>query len=112
MPYSYADIVIPKPVHQTFQYRIPADLLNQVAVGKRVKVPFGRQVIHGVVVGLSSRAEVEKIKLIIEVLDDHPVINPDLMALSEWISSYYFSPPGITLKMIGNGRTEKIPAAG
>jgi primosomal protein N' (replication factor Y) len=100
MPHSYADIVIPKPVHQTFQYRIPADLLNQVAVGKRVKVPFGRQVIHGYVVGLSSKAEVEKIKLIIEVLDDHPVINPDLMALSEWISSYYFSPPGITLKMI------------
>ena len=100
MNHSYADVAVPKPVDQIFQYQIPVHLLDQVEVGQRVKIPFGRQVIHGYVVGLSHQASVEKIKSIIEVLDKTPGINPELLSLSQWISSYYLSFPGMTLKMI------------
>ena len=100
MSCPYADIAVPKPVDQIFQYQIPPHLSDQVEVGRRVKISFGRQIIHGYVVGLSRQAKIEKIKSIIEVLDKTPGINPELLALSQWISSYYLSFPGMILKMI------------
>ncbi|MHB8481447.1 MAG: replication restart helicase PriA [Nitrospiria bacterium] len=100
MSHLYADVAVPKPVEQVFQYQIPSHLSDQIKVGQRVKIPFGRQVIHGYVVGFSRQAKIEKIKSIIEVLDKTPGINPELLALSQWISSYYLSFPGMILKMI------------
>jgi primosomal protein N' (replication factor Y) len=96
----YANIAVPKPVDQTFQYEIPAHLLNEVSIGKRVKIPFGRQVIHGVVVSFSDKPAFKKIKPILGISDLSTGISAELISLSKWISSYYFSFQGLTLKML------------
>jgi len=44
MDVFYANIAIARPINQFFQYEIPAGLLSRVAIGKKVKIPFGRQV--------------------------------------------------------------------
>lgn len=96
----YANIAVPKPVDHTFQYEIPPHLMNEVSIGKRVKIPFGRQVIQGVVVGFSDKPVVKKIKPILEISDLSTGISAELISLSQWISSYYFSFQGLTLKML------------
>ncbi|MBI1823255.1 MAG: primosomal protein N' [Nitrospirae bacterium] len=99
MVIQYATIAIARPVEQLFQYEIPSHLLDRVAVGKRVKVPFGRQVIQGFVVSLDSETSVKRIKPILEVSEYSPQISTELISLSVWIATYYFSYPGVTLKM-------------
>lgn len=96
----FANIAVPKPVDQTFQYEIPPHLLNEVSIGKRVKIPFGRQVIQGVVISFSEKPAFKNMKAIIEVPDFSPGISAELISLSEWISSYYLSFHGLALKML------------
>ena len=85
MNFPYADIAVPKPVDHTFQYQIPPHLSGQVEIGMRVKVPFGRQVIHGYVVGLSCQPSVEKIKSIIIEMIHYSEELPDIN-YSDYIS--------------------------
>ena len=69
-----------KSIDKTFTYNIPKDLENDVMVGKRVLVPFGKQKIEGFVLKINNNnLDIDyELKDIIEVIDDHPVINlPD-----------------------------------
>jgi primosomal protein N' len=36
------EVVFDRPLDQTFTYVVPEELVNAVAVGKRVEVPFGK----------------------------------------------------------------------
>ena len=46
----YADVGINLPtIASTYHYTIPGELLGQVQPGILVQVPFGRQVVQGVV---------------------------------------------------------------
>jgi primosomal protein N' (replication factor Y) len=62
-------------------------------IGARVWVPFRNQKRLGVVLG-QKEAEYEghALKNIVEVLDDHPLLDKELLALCTWIGSYYQSP--------------------
>ena len=37
----FADVLLPLPVKGTFTYRVPFELNDDIAVGKRVSVQFG-----------------------------------------------------------------------
>ena len=55
----FADVIVDISVEaldRTFQYRIPEQLRQQVSIGSRVKIPFGRgnRPIMGFVVGISE----------------------------------------------------------
>ena len=39
----FVDIILPVPLPRLFTYSVPFDLAEQVAVGKRVVVPFGQK---------------------------------------------------------------------
>ena len=40
---DFAKVVLGIPLNKKFHYKIPSSLVNQVEIGKRVKVPFGRR---------------------------------------------------------------------
>ncbi|MDP3560031.1 MAG: primosomal protein N' [Legionellaceae bacterium] len=61
-------------------------------IGVRVTVPLRRQTRIGVIVGISTHSSHKTLKSIIRVLDDVPVITPDILQLCQWISQYYHSP--------------------
>ncbi len=87
-------IALDTPLRRLFDY-LPRD--ERVAkVGARVRVPFGRQRLVGVVCAHAARSELprEKLKAILEVLDDEPVIDAPVMELLEWASQYYHHPLG------------------
>jgi len=62
----------------------------------RVRVPFGRQRLVGVVQSLATRSDVpaEKLKSVLEIIDAIPVIDTQVMELLEWAAQYYHHPLG------------------
>ncbi len=80
-----------KSIDKTFTYRIPNDM--KVAVGMRVLVPFGKRNIEGFVLETNNNQNHEyEVKEITQVVDDHPVINEEMLKLGEYISKKTLSP--------------------
>ena len=70
---------------KTFTYLIPSNL--NIQIGIRVLVPFGRQKLEGFVVAIKDEIPSEyKLKEIIEVIDDNPILNNELLKLGKDLS--------------------------
>jgi primosomal protein N' (replication factor Y) (superfamily II helicase) len=67
--------------------------------GMRVRVPFGRQKLVGIVMeaAASSDLPVERLKPILEVLDSRPVLDTAALELLRWAAEYYHHPIGEVL---------------
>ena len=87
----FAEVVLPLAVHSTFSYLIPSDLVNDIALGKRVVVQFGPSRYYtGVVAKVHCIApQYTTIKAILEVVDDSPIISHQQLALWKWVANYY-----------------------
>jgi primosomal protein N' (replication factor Y) len=98
----YADVAVNIPIQRSYTYRVPAELLGEIAVGAAVRVPVRDRRESGVVVRLSLHTTVPKqrLKSIERILSPGYRIPPDLLALGEWIASYYLAGPGETLSTI------------
>ena len=76
-------------LNKTFTYLIPSELINNIKIGMRVSVPFGRQKLEGFVLNIKEYNENEyeyKLKSIIELIDEFPVLNEELLNLGKYIS--------------------------
>ncbi|MEL0028025.1 MAG: primosomal protein N', partial [Perlucidibaca sp.] len=83
-------LALPSPLRRCFDYRLPTGWPVPPA-GVRVRVPFGRQVLIALVVGHGETSEVPagKLKAVLEVLDDEPVLPAALWRLAQWSAQYY-----------------------
>ncbi len=83
-----------------FDYRLTEELGADVGVGSVLMVPFGRQELMGVVVGLAERSAVPDAKL----LSPHRALALDvpaeLVGLAEWIAREYCSTPARALALM------------
>lgn len=93
-----AQVIVDIPLMQTdkpFSYLVPRDFEEQIAVGMRVHVPFGRsnRMLQGFIVNLSSIASSDSktLKAISEVLDFEPVLNEEQLGLAEQMRHTVFS---------------------
>ena len=91
-------IALDTPLRRLFDYLPPRDSALPV-VGARVRVPFGRQQLVGVVCAHAADSELprEKLKAVLEVLDTGPVVDERVLQLAEWASQYYHHPLGEVL---------------
>src|SRR6202795_675770 len=81
-------IALDTPLRRVFDYRPPADFSGDGSprLGVRVRVPFGRQQLIGILVGVASESAVAapKLKTALEILDLHPIVDPVTFALRSW----------------------------
>lgn len=77
-----------KRIDQTFTYNVPKHLESEILVGKRVLVPFGRQKLEGFILKINDeKNDIDyELKDIIEVIDENPVINEEMMEIGKYIS--------------------------
>ena len=96
----FADVILPVPLDGLFTYSIPQQLTEQVRVGVRLLVPFGRSKAYvGIAAEIHNRApEGYQIKDVLQVLDVKPVLLDSQLRLWRWISDYYMSPVGEVYK--------------
>ena len=92
MAQLYAQVILPLSLHDAYTYKVPQSLQDIIAPGKRVIVQFGSRKLYAALVSSVSANKTEnlfEIKEIGEVLDEHPVVLPNNLALWQWIAQYY-----------------------
>ena len=93
----YAQVAVNIPLDKTFDYEIPASLVDVVRPGVIVRVPFGPRRIAGYCLSTSERPAFPKTKPIIDVLEPEPVFDAKDLELARWIAAEYASAPGEVL---------------
>ena len=94
-PALYVDVVLDRPMGAAFTYGADEAQARQLERGMRVAVPFGRGSREvGVVVGLertrpASLASGARLRSVIGVLDEAPLVGADLLELTRWLAREY-----------------------
>ncbi len=94
-----ADVALVIPVAQTYSFAVPHDFENSVRLGQRVFVPFGRKgrQVEGYVVGLEQKDWESTLGPIGSVVDDEPLLTPELVSLGREIAEHYSCGLGLVL---------------
>jgi len=85
-------LALPSPLRRLFDYQPPAGVPHPaLQPGVRLRVPFGRREVVGVLVEVVSHSEVPEAKLkpALELLDSTPPLPPALFKLCLWTAQYY-----------------------
>ncbi|SDJ32281.1 replication restart DNA helicase PriA [Pseudomonas indica] len=93
-------LALPSPLRRLFDYRAPTGVpRGALQPGVRLRVPFGRREVVGVLVELSDHSEVpaDKLKAALELLDQRPPLPASLFKLCLWTAQYYQHSLGDTL---------------
>ena len=90
-------VALDAPLRRLFDYRTPEPAGRCAPQpGKRVRVPFGRRQLVGVVVALTDHTDIppDKLRAALEVLDEAPVFVARLQHLLAFAAQYYHHPIG------------------
>ncbi len=92
----FVQVILPVPVHKEFTYRLPFELNDQIAIGMRVIVPFGKsKLLTAIVSGISQTAPSDyQAKYVDCVLDEYPIVTKQQLQFWRWIADYYMSSVG------------------
>lgn len=100
-------VALPIPRGETYDYLCPFP----VTLGARVRVPFGPRRLVGVVTALGDASEVpgNRLKAVLEVLDQEPLLGPPELDLLSFAARYYQAPLGLCVatalpKLLRNGK--------
>lgn len=87
----FIEVVLPLAISKTYTYRVPQELVDDIAIGKRVVVQFGRSKIYTAIVCLITETPpaLYEAKYIIDVLDSEPIVNESQLKLWHWMADYY-----------------------
>ena len=87
-------VAVPAPLDRIFDYLCPGG--STPRPGVRVRVPFGRSSLIGVVleVARQSAMGVDKLRAVEAILDDEPLLAASDLAFLCWAASYYHYPVG------------------
>ncbi|PXV57370.1 replication restart DNA helicase PriA [Dyella jiangningensis] len=87
-------VALPVPLPTLFDYLPPAT--GEAVAGSRVLVPFGKGKAVGVVVeaGVESAVGNARLKRVLRVLDDGPLLDAELMATLARAADYWLGAPG------------------
>lgn len=97
---KYVSVILPLALNRVLTYSVPDEMAADVIVGGRVVVPIGKKKLYtGIVFEAFDEYDDDiEIKEIISVLDVHPVVTQNQLALWKWISDYYICSKGEVMK--------------
>ena len=98
-----ATVVFARGPEQEFDYLIPDHLRGSLGPGWRVRVPFGRgdRPVQGYCIAVESRqSESRRLKSLIGVVDDRPLLSPAMLRLTKWMSAHYLCGLGQVLETV------------
>jgi primosomal protein N' (replication factor Y) len=92
----FAEVILPLAISKNYTYRVPYELNNAVAVGKRVVVQFGKSKMYTAIINDITEVAPERYqaKYLMEVLDDRPVVTEQQLEFWKWLADYYLCNTG------------------
>ena len=100
MPDTILRLALPSPLRRLFDYLAPQGVPHAaLQPGVRLRVPFGRREVVGVLVEVAQHSEVpaDKLKPALQLLDRTPPLPAPLFKLCLWTAQYYQHSLGDTL---------------
>ncbi len=89
-----AQVLLPLPTDQTFDFFVPEELEEEIAVGKRVRVRFKGSERWGIVTGLAKESEHPgPLEAVLEV-NPAPAFSQGALTFCAHIADYYLAPLG------------------
>jgi primosomal protein N' (replication factor Y) len=87
----FVEVILPLAIAKNYTYRVPYELNNNVAIGKRVVVQFGKSKLYtAIIAGIGKQAsEKYEAKYLVEILDDKPVVTHEQLHFWYWLADYY-----------------------
>ena len=112
---EYVRVALDLPLEHAYQYYVPEPMRASIGVGSIVQVPVQKRVAHGCVLAFEREPVTAHVKPV-ATLVSHPFrLTQELIELGRWMSEYYLSPLGETLRAISfigyndvNERTERL----
>ena len=95
------EVAVGLPIFKTFHYRIPEKMKDSLGVGMRVLVPFKGRKVTGFSINLLEQPPKgvgERLREVEDLLDEAPLIDPQMLRFYRWISDYYLYPLGEVIK--------------
>lgn len=92
----FVEVILPLSLSKNYLYRVPFELNDDVAPGKRVIVQFGKNKIYTALIRTitTDAPQVYAAKYIIDVIDEFPVVNEKQFLFWQWMSTYYMCNEG------------------
>ncbi len=98
--YYIAEIILPLAVKGSYQYIIADNDIAHAKIGSRAIVQFGKKKIYtGIICAIIQEANPHpKLKYILEIPDDEPIVNGMQLKFIEWMRNYYMCYSGEVLR--------------
>lgn len=102
----FVEVILTLHLPNTFCYRVPRVLNEDIRVGQRVAVQFGKKKIYSaIVVRITEQVPQQyNIKYVLDIIDSEPILTQQQIAFFNWVSSYYVA-------YIGDVLSAALPAA-
>ena len=96
----FVEVILPLALPKLYTYSVPDEYSNQMKVGVRVVVQFGKKKLYSAIVhSLHSNApEAYQTKDILQVIDSEPLISEAQIRFWEWMANYYMCTLGEVMK--------------
>src|ERR1700743_574900 len=87
----FVEVILPLAISKNYTYRVPFEMNDAVAIGKRVVVQFGKSKLYTAIVASIGEAPPDKYeaKYIVEILDDRPAVTTQQLQFWNWLADYY-----------------------
>ena len=84
------DIILPLAIADVYTYNIPSEI-QYPQIGMRVLVPLGKKSIIGIIYRKHEGELPANVKVrdVLQIIDDTPIVTAEQLKLWEWLSSYY-----------------------
>ena len=97
----YADVSINlAQIDKSYHYQVPEELGRLLQPGCLVAVPFGKQVVQGVVLSLLDESDVEGLLPIQAVLSEDTVLTETQLSLAKWMAEACYAPLGACINLM------------
>ncbi|WP_443939552.1 replication restart helicase PriA [Pedobacter sp. MW01-1-1] len=95
----FVEVILPLSLAKNYTYRVPFELNDEVAIGKRVVVQFGKHKIYTALVSnlTNNPPQAYEAKYIIDIVDSEPVVTPTQLKFWDWMTAYYMCNSGDVL---------------
>ena len=87
----FVEVILPLAIAKNYTYRVPFEMNDAVAIGKRAVVQFGKSKLYtAIIAGIGTQPpEKYEAKYLVEILDDKPVVTTEQLHFWQWLAEYY-----------------------